>query len=98
MNPKLLIRKITVIANHLVTETELAKIQRTQQLDLFSDPDQIAQQARQDQSHRDQDKNVQETILKIQNEFGKNALIKAGDLLEDATARKRHNEIGGHQA
>ncbi len=98
VNPKLLIRKITVIANHLVTETELAKIQRAQQLDLFSDPDQVAQQARQDQSHRDQDKNVQETILKIQNEFGKNALIKAGDLLEDATARKRHNEIGGHQA
>lgn len=98
VNPKLLIRKVTVIANHLVTEADLAKIQRTQQLDLFSDPDQIAHQAQQDQSHRNQDKNVQETILKIQNEFGKNALIKAGDMLEDATARKRHNEIGGHQA
>ena len=40
---------------------------------------------------------LQETVLKIQEKFGKNSLVKGLDLEEGATAIERNNTIGGHK-
>ena len=41
---------------------------------------------------------VQKMILRLQDQFGKNSIIRAADLKDGAVARKRNKEIGGHQA
>ena len=41
---------------------------------------------------------MQLAILDIQKKFGKNAVLKAMDFEEGATARERNRQIGGHRA
>ena len=43
------------------------------------------------------EKNIQKAIIEIKNKYGKNAIIKAMDLEEDATAIERNGQIGGHK-
>ena len=96
-NRQLSIRKITVIANHLVDQNEVAKMKFSEQLDLFSSSNQqIDQQKRQQLQQKDQ--RIQELVLKLEKDFGKNVLIRAADLKRGATFKERNNQIGGHQA
>ena len=37
-------------------------------------------------------------MLDIKKKFGKNAILKGINLEEEATARKRNEQIGGHKA
>ena len=41
---------------------------------------------------------MQEAILKLQEKFGKNAVLKGMNLEEGATTIQRNNQIGGHKA
>ena len=41
--------------------------------------------------------NLQLAMDKLQNKYGKNNLTRASALLEDSTAKERHNQIGGHR-
>ena len=41
--------------------------------------------------------NLQLAMDKLQNKYGKNILTRASALLEDSTAKERHNQIGGHR-
>ena len=44
----------------------------------------------------ERDKKVVESVLKVQEKFGKNAVIKGIDLKENATQIERNTLIGGH--
>lgn len=44
------------------------------------------------------EKQVSRAILELQNKFGKNAVLMASDLQEDATLIERNSLIGGHKA
>lgn len=90
-NQHLLIRKITVIANQLFLETNPNHQTRSEQLDLF------APTPTNDQTTKT-DHQLQQVIMKIRDEHGKNAILTGTDLLDGATGKKRHNEIGGHDA
>lgn len=95
---QLTIRRVTVTANHLVSRQQAQERTYTEQLDLFADPEQAVQTAAKQQAQRDQDYKLQKLILKMQQDFGKNAIIRAADLKDGAVAKKRNKEIGGHQA
>lgn len=41
---------------------------------------------------------VQETVLEIKKEFGKNAVLKGMNLQEHATTQERNRQIGGHKS
>lgn len=97
-NKQLLIRKVTVTANHLITRQAAAEQTYTEQLDLFADPQQAVQLTKKNQAQRDQDYQVQKLILNLQKDFGKNSIIRAADLKSGAVAKKRNKEIGGHNA
>ena len=43
-------------------------------------------------------KKTEHAAVKIQNKFGKNALVRAADLQEGATTIKRNKLIGGHNS
>lgn len=61
--------------------------QKEEQTDLFTD---IEAQKK--------EMSLQNTMLKIQSRFGKNAMLKASDYGEGATLRERNEQIGGHRA
>lgn len=95
---QLTVRRVTVTANHLINRHQAQERTYTEQLDLFSDPKQAVQAAQEKQAQRDQDYKLQKLILKMQKDFGKNAIIRAADLKDGAVAKKRNKEIGGHKA
>ena len=88
VNPTLLIRRITITTNHVISE--LAE-QRKRQLELFPDSE---DDATSDKKERE----MQETILSIKKRFGKNAILKGLNFKEGATAKERNEQIGGHKA
>ena len=98
VNPDLLIRRVTVTANNLVKQSVAAQMTHSEQLDLFTNPHQHVAQAVAKQEQRQRDQQVQKIILRLQDQFGKNSIIRAADLKDGAVARKRNKEIGGHQA
>ena len=57
------------------------------QMDLFSDP------AKLEREHR-----RQQAMNAVREKFGKNAMLRAMDLLPNATARERNRQIGGHRS
>ena len=84
VNPALLVRRMYVVAAHVVDETRVAGVQ----LDLFEEP--AEDEAR--------ERSRQEAILAIRKKFGKNAILKGMNFDEGATARERNQQIGGHKA
>jgi DNA polymerase V len=98
VNPDFLIRRVTVTANNLVKQAVAAQMTHSEQLDLFTNPHQHVAQAVAKQEQRQRDQQVQKMILRLQDQFGKNSIIRAADLKDGAVARKRNKEIGGHQA
>ena len=51
-----------------------------------------------DYEKENKEKQMQKTILEIKKKFGKNSILKAMNLQEKATARKRNKMVGGHNA
>ena len=81
----LLIRRLTISANHLTKE------QTYEQMTLFSENDAEAE------AFFEREKTVQKTVLDIKKKYGKNAVLKGINLVEGATAMDRNNQIGGHR-
>ena len=81
----------TTNKNHLIRKINIGfgsvkdEIYRT--IDLFSD-----------EEKEEKERKVQETILNIKKKYGKNSILKAMNLQERATTRKRNKLIGGHNA
>ena len=84
VNPALKVRRIYVVASHVMPEEKAGGVQ----LDLFDEhPVDLEKERRQ-----------QEAILEIRRRFGKNAILKGMNFEEAATTRERNNQIGGHKA
>ena len=98
VNRSLLVRRITVVANHLVEESTVAEKAEFEQLDLFTDY--VAQQEEQaaEQEEREKERKLQEAMLSVKKKFGKNAMIKGMNLQEGAMTVERNKQIGGHKA
>ena len=98
VDPNLLVRRITVVANHVLPETDVKKETAFEQMDLFTDYDALAAKQEQEKKEQEKEKKVQQAMLDIKKKFGKNAILKGMNLEEGATARDRNNQIGGHRA
>ena len=70
-----------------------------EQIDLFS-AEETAQASLTEAEKKSHVKNhaLQEAIVAIKKVYGKNAILRGANLLEDATARLRNSQIGGHKA
>ena len=58
-----------------------------QQFDMFTDQTQL-----------EREKKMQHAMLDIKKKYGKNAVMKANNLQNKATAIERNGQIGGHRA
>lgn len=97
MNPKLLVRRIYVVACNVQKESQI-KEKDYEQLDLFTDYDSLKKKQEEEKKEFDKEKKLQKTIISIKGKYGKNAIIKGMDLEEGATTVDRNKQIGGHKA
>ena len=97
VNPRLLVRRLTITVNQVVDEEKTSKIP-AEQLDMFTDYEAVARQHEAEQTALDKERRMQEAILSIKRKFNKNAILKGMNLEEGATARDRNAQIGGHKA
>ena len=92
VDERLLVRRITIGAEQLVTEEELAQAAEHEQLQLFAEEGAVPEE------DLARERKLQEAMLGIRERFGKNAVLKAASLQEGATAAQRNAQIGGHSA
>ncbi|MBR3910644.1 MAG: DNA methylase [Anaerotignum sp.] len=90
----LLVRRITIAANHVLSEKEAEKRERFEQLDLFRDLEMLERE----KAALEKERHLQKAILKVQKKYGKNALLKGTNFMEGATMQSRNEQIGGHKA
>jgi DNA polymerase V len=99
VNPDLLIRRLNLTTNHVVSEASVAAQDNApQQLDLFTDYEALEKQRQEEQAKLDKERRMQEAQLKIKKRFGKNAILRGLNFEEGATAKERNEQIGGHKA
>lgn len=58
-----------------------------EQYDFFTDPREV-----------ERDRRIQTAVLKIKRKYGKNAILRGMDLLEEGTTIARNHQIGGHKS
>lgn len=98
VDPNLLVRRLNIVANHVVPEDEVKPQDDYCQMDLFTDYEALEKQKEQEQKAREKERALQEAQLAIRSRFGANAILRGMNLEEGATARERHEQIGGHKA
>ena len=98
VNPDLLVRRINLTTNHVVEESMAVEKPVPQQLDLFTDYEELERQKKEEQEALDKERRIQEARLAIKQRFGKNAILKGLNFEEGATAKERNEQIGGHKA
>ncbi len=100
IDENLLVRRITVTANHLSDEATVRTNEQDSfvQMDLFTDYDALEKQKQEDEAKRQKERALQEAVLSVKKKYGKNAILKGINLEEGATGVERNNQIGGHKA
>lgn len=96
VNPHLLVRRLNITANHIISENR--RRSRPVQLDLFHD---YEEQNRQEQQRHDalvKERRMQETVISLKKQFGKNSILKGLNFQDGATGKERNRQIGGHKA
>lgn len=100
VNPLLLIRRITVVAARIYSESqeELTTAPDFEQLDLFTDYNALEQQRESEKKELERERRAQHAVLDLKKKYGKNAVLKGMNLQEGGTTIERNSQIGGHKA
>lgn len=98
VDPDLLVRRITVVADDLAPAGARPQAPRYEQPDLFADAEGEARAREATERADRRDHEVQRAVLDIKRKFGRNAVIKGMDLEQGATGIARNAQIGGHAA
>ena len=97
-DPTLLVRRVNIVANHVVPEAMVSEQQTMEQLDLFTDYEALERKRKEEKEALQKERKMQEAMLSIKKKYGKNAILKGMNLQEGATAKNRNSQIGGHKA
>ena len=98
INPDLLVRRVNVVADRVISEKDVVVKPTFEQMDLFTDYTALEKERKAEQKEREKEKRLQHAVLDIQKKFGKNAVLKGMNFEEGATTRERNGQIGGHKA
>ena len=99
VNPDLLIRRMNLTVNRVVSESVLNNQNKQPvQLDLFTDYEALEKESQEEQARMEKERRMQEVQLKIKQKYGKNAILRGLNFSEGATAKDRNAQIGGHKA
>ena len=98
VNKDLLVRRLNVTVNNVVSESSANQNTTPQQLDLFTDYETLAKQEAEEKAALEKERRMQEAQLRIKQRFGKNAILRGLNFEEGASAKERNEQIGGHKA
>lgn len=100
VNEILLIRRINIVAAHVLSEKDAAKAQEDsyEQLSLFVDYDEKEKEKKERETKDAKAKALQKATLEIQKKYGKTAIVRGTSYEEGATGMDRARQIGGHKA
>ncbi len=98
VDKNLLVRRVSVAANHVVRESEAVESVVFEQLDLFTDYEALQKQNEEEEEALERERRMQKAMLDIKKKFGKNAILKGMNLEDGAMATERNRQIGGHRA
>ena len=93
INKNLLVRRINVTANKVVTESEAKKQNSFEQIDLFTNYNELEEKRAKEEVER----NLQRALINIKSRYGKNAILKGMNFVEGGTTIERNGQIGGHK-
>jgi DNA polymerase V len=94
----LTVRRMHVVANHVVKENSLKKQDGFEQMDLFTDYSKKEAEEKEQNEALEKERKIQETVISIKEKYGKNAILKGMNFEEGATAKERNEQVGGHKA
>lgn len=94
----LLVRRINLVANHVILEESVHHTEQVEQLDFFTDYAALEEEHKIEEADMEREKKMQQAVLSIKKKFGKNAILKGMNLVDGATTRERNKQIGGHKA
>lgn len=97
-NKSLLFRGLNLTVGKLKSCSDLRKKQRIVQLDLFTDYSALENEKQQAEEKQERAAKVQEAVLHIKKDLGKNAILKGSNFAEGAMMKERNLQIGGHKA
>ena len=97
INPDLLVRRVTIAANNVISEGAAKKIVINEQIYLFTDVDKMLKDEAAENAEQEREKNLQQAILSLKKKYGKNAVLKGMNFKEGATMIDRNGQIGGHK-
>jgi len=102
VDPRLLIRRITIDVNHVIAESQAdnntSVCGENEQLDFFTDYKALEKKRAEEDARLAKEKKLNEAVLNIKNKYGRNAMLKGINFDEGATGRSRNAQIGGHKA
>ncbi len=80
----------------MTAESLVRREPESRQFSLFDDPETTAEREKREQTALEKERIIQKTSIALKRKFGKNAILKAIDLKEEATAIERNRQVGGH--
>ena len=99
VNKKLHVRRVYIVATRVIKIKEVKQFEKDyEQLNLFIDYDELEKKNKVTQDNLEEESNLQKTIIKIKNKYGKNKILKGHDFEDGGTTRERNEQIGGHKA
>ena len=94
INKNLIVRRINITANNVISVMEAENKKTFEQIDLFTD----YHKKDKEQQEEKKERNLQKAVIDIKNKYGKNAIIKGMNLQDAGTTIDRNNQVGGHKA
>ncbi|MDE7286218.1 MAG: DNA methylase, partial [Lachnospiraceae bacterium] len=94
----LLVRRVTVAANHVMEEGAVTRESTFEQLDLFTDYEAVQKQKEEEEADLLRERKIQKAMLDIKKKYGKNAILRGMNLEDGAMTLERNRQIGGHKA
>lgn len=92
-NRNFTIRRITIAAEHIISE-ELPANSEPEQLDLFTDYELREREERMLSRERE----LQRAVVRIKSKYGKNSVLKGMNLEDGGKTIERNAQVGGHRA
>lgn len=93
INPKLLTRRITIVANNVINEKDAERENACEQIDLFTNYNDKKKEYENEMHERE----LQRSILGIKKKYGKNAILKGMNFENGGTTIERNGQVGGHK-
>ena len=98
INPGLMVRRVNISVNNLISESRRNEESKSEQLDFFTDYEKAEADKKEAETKYKREKSKQNAMISIKKKYGGNAIIKGMNLEEGATTIDRNKQIGGHRA